>query len=89
MKIKIRSLFFALALLAGVHPALAQNPVITSFSPNGVLVCSNLIAGSVATVAGAVSLAGPWRTNLAGLSGLAVNAGGSITVTVPISSATM
>ena len=89
MKIKLKALIIGLALLAGVDPALAQIPIITSFSPNGVLVCSNLAAGSVATVAGAASLAGPWRTNLAGLSGLAVNAGGSLTVTVPISSATM
>ena len=56
MKTKLQSLIIGLALLAGVHPALAQNPVITSFSPNGVLVCSNLIAGSVATVAGADEL---------------------------------
>ena len=50
MKTKLQTLFLGLALLAGIHPALAQNPVITSFSQNGELVCSNLAAGSVATV---------------------------------------
>jgi hypothetical protein len=32
----------ALALMAGVHEAAAQSPGITSFSQNGLLVCSNL-----------------------------------------------
>ncbi len=37
-----RSLLPALALMAGVHPAAAQLPVITSFSQNGLLDSSNL-----------------------------------------------
>ena len=59
MRTTLRSLSVWLALFAGVHLALAQNPVITSFSQNGVLVCSNLDPGSVAAVQWASSPAGP------------------------------
>ena len=48
MRTKLHYSFIVLALLAGVHQAAAQLPVITSFSQNGVLVCSNLSPGSVA-----------------------------------------
>ena len=60
MKNKIQSLFIGLALVAGVYRAAAQLPVISSFSQNGVLVCSNLNPGSTCTVQWASSLTGSW-----------------------------
>ena len=71
-------------LFAGVRKAAAQLPVITSFSQNGVLVCSNLQAGSLASVQWASSLSGPWETNWASLAAVAADANGAITVSVPM-----
>ena len=76
--------FIVLALLAGVHQAAAQLPVITSFSQNGVLVCSNLSPGSVASVQWALSLSGPWQTNWAGLGAVTTDSNGTIAVSVPM-----
>jgi formylglycine-generating enzyme required for sulfatase activity len=73
----------ALALWAGLA-AQAQAPVITSFSGNGVLVCSNLTPGSVASVEWASSLSGPWQTNWAGLDAVTVDSNGMIQVSVPM-----
>src|SRR5271154_7157099 len=84
MRKKSHHLCIMLALLAGVHQAAAQLPVITSFSQNGVLVCSNLAPGSVASVEWASSLSGPWQTNWAGLEAVTVNSNGTITVSVPM-----
>jgi formylglycine-generating enzyme required for sulfatase activity len=64
--------------------AQAQAPVTTSFSANGVLVCSNLAPGSLATVEWASSLSGPWTNNWAGLDAVAVGASGMIQVSVPM-----
>ena len=61
------NLSLALALLAGINHAAAQQPVITSFSQNGVLVCTNLQPGTVASMEWTSSLAGPWQTNWSGL----------------------
>jgi formylglycine-generating enzyme required for sulfatase activity len=73
----------ALALGTNVA-AQAQAPVITSFGGNGLLVCSNLAPGSVATVEWASSLSGPWNTNWAGLDAVAVDSNGMIQVSVPM-----
>jgi len=83
MKNKLKSLFIGLALIAGVNQAAAQI-VISSFSQNGVLVCTNLQPGRVASVQWASSLAGPWQTNWATLSGVSVSNNGTITVSVPM-----
>ena len=84
MKIKLSSSFIGLALLASVHQSNAQLPVITSFSQNGVLLCSNLQAGSVASVQWASSLAGPWFTNWTSLAAVTADSNGTITVSVPM-----
>ena len=84
MKTHIRNLFVALALLAGIHQAAAQLPVISSFSQNGVLVCDNLATGSVASVEWASSLSGPWQTNWAGLDAVTADTNGTISVSVPM-----
>jgi formylglycine-generating enzyme required for sulfatase activity len=84
MKTKLHFLFIGLALLAGVHSALAQNPVITSFSQNGALVCSNLQPGSVASVEWASVVTGPWHTNWAGLDAATADSNGTIAVSVPM-----
>ena len=84
MRTKFDHLFIMLALLAGINQAAAQLPVITSFSQNGVLVCSNLSPGSVATVEWASSLSGPWQTNWAGLAAVTVGLSGQIAVSVPM-----
>ena len=62
----------------------AQAPVITSFSGNGVLVCSNLAPGSVAAVEWASSVTGPWTNNWAGLDALMADSNGMIQVSVPM-----
>ena len=84
MRTKCHHLFIALALSAGVQQAAAQSPVISSFSQNGVLVCTNLLPGTFASVEWASSLAGPWQTNWAGLSAVTVDASGKIQVSVPM-----
>ena len=84
MKTKISGLFIGLVFLAGVHSTLAQLPVITSFSQNGLLICSNLQSGTVASVEWASSLAGPWQTNWAGLDAVTVGTNGTISVSVPM-----
>lgn len=84
MLIKLHSRPIMLALLAAVHAARAQSPVISSFSQNGVLTCANLQTGSVASVEWASSVSGPWQSNWTGLTALAVGASGSISVGVPM-----
>ncbi len=84
MKTSLGCLFLAPALLAGVYQAAAQWPIITSFSQNGQLVCANLETGTVASVEWASSLSGPWNTNWAGLTAMAVGSNGAITVGVPM-----
>ncbi len=84
MKTKLQSLFVTLALFAGVNQATAQSPVITSFSQNGSLTCSNLAAYSVASVQWASSLSGPWHTNWSGLDAVTADANGAIQVSVPM-----
>jgi len=72
-----------LALVTGVAVQAAA-PVITSFSGNGVLVCSNLAPGSVATVEWASAATGPWTNNWAGLDAVTADASGKIQVSVPM-----
>ncbi len=84
MRTKVHHLFIMLALIAGINQAAAQLPVITSFSQNGLLVCSNLSPGSVASVQWASSLSGPWQTNWAGLEAMTVASNGLIQVSVPM-----
>jgi formylglycine-generating enzyme required for sulfatase activity len=60
MKTRYCLSLLALGLLIGIRLTVAQQPVITSFSQNGVLVCSNLDSGSTATIQWASSLTGPW-----------------------------
>ena len=84
MKAKFYCFLITLTLFAGVHQAVAQLPVITSFSQNGQLVCANLATGTVASVEWASTLSGPWNTNWAGLDAVTVNSNGTITVGVPM-----
>ncbi|HEX3628136.1 MAG TPA: SUMF1/EgtB/PvdO family nonheme iron enzyme [Verrucomicrobiae bacterium] len=86
MKIRFTILFLALALAlaGGTRGAVPSAPVISTFSPNGLLVCTNLSPGTIAAVAWASSLNGPWSTNLAGLNAITVSTNGSIQVTVPV-----
>jgi|SRR5450756_760864 len=84
MKTKLRSCVIVLVLLAGVHRVPGQAVVINSFSQNGVLVCSGLQTGTVASVEWAASVSGPWQTNWAGLTGVAVGSNGTISVSVPM-----
>jgi formylglycine-generating enzyme required for sulfatase activity len=83
MKTKLHYWFIVLALFADVHQAAAQLPVITSFSQNGLLVCSNLATGTVASVEWASSLSGPW-TNWPGMDAVTVASNGTISVSVPM-----
>jgi len=80
----IKIFLVALALLAALYSTQAQNPIITSFSQNGVLVCSNLNAGSVAAVEWASSLAGPWYADWTSLGAITVGTNQQIEVSVPM-----
>ena len=86
MQFKSRTLSFGLcsALALGATVAALGQPVITSFSGNGVLACGNLAPGSVAVVEWASSVAGPWTNNWAGLEAVTVDANGKIQVSVPM-----
>jgi len=84
MKIKLQHLCILLALFAGITQPTTQFPFITPFSQNGVLVCSNLQSGTVASVQWASSLSGPWNTNWAGLDAVTVNSNGTTSVSVPM-----
>jgi formylglycine-generating enzyme required for sulfatase activity len=84
MKTLLSTLFLAQALAGGLRGAVPNTPVIVSLSPNGLLICTNLNPGSVAAVASAPSLNGPWLTGLKGLNAITVATDGSIQVTVPI-----
>jgi formylglycine-generating enzyme len=83
MKRAVRLSLGALALGVCVA-AQAAAPVISSFSKNGVLICTNLAPGSVATVESAPSTTGPWTNDLAGLNSVTVDAKGMIQVSVPM-----
>lgn len=73
------------ALALGVCvSALGQSPVISSFSQNGELVCTNLLPGTVASVEWASSVAGPWTNNWVGLDAVQVGSNGTIQVSVPM-----
>jgi len=78
------SLVMASALAAAVSPALAQNPVITSFSQNGSLTCSNLSPGTTATVQWAPSLGGPWNSDWLSLASVTTAPNGTIHASVPM-----
>ena len=85
MKSCLAILFITLALPVGGYRAFAKPPVIISFDQNGVLICTNLTPGSIAAVAWAPSLQGPWQTDLKGLNAVTVATNGSISVNVPLS----
>ena len=80
MKTKVCSLLVAVASFAGVEQAAAQLPIISSFSQNGLLVCSNLAPNSLAIVEWASSVAGPWQ----GLVAVPATSNGTIIASVPM-----
>jgi len=85
MRNKTRTMSLGLwALTLGATVAALGQPVITSFSGNGVLVCSNLTAGSVAVIEWASSATGPWTNNWAGLDAVTVDSNRMIQVSVPM-----
>ena len=84
MRFSNRWLHIGTALAATVLEANAQLPVITSLSQTGVLTCTNLVPGSIASVEWAPSVTGPWHTNWAGLDAVTVDSNGVIQVDVPM-----
>ncbi len=82
MKLRLGIAIPLLALAASLYGAVpVQQPIIISLSPNGLLVCTNLVPGSDAAVAWSSSLNGPW---LKGLNAVPVATNGSINVNVPV-----
>ncbi len=73
-----------LATVSAVCMAHGQAPVITSFTGNGALVCSNLVPGSVATVEWAPAATGPWTNTWDGLAAVTADSNGTIQVSVPM-----
>ena len=77
--------WLALALVVGATVvAQAQAPVIVSFGSNGALVCTNLLAGSTASVEWASSVLGPWTNSWATLAAVTADSNGAIRVSVPM-----
>jgi len=72
-----------LLVLAGAS-ASAQAPVIASFGQNGLLVATNLLPGSTASVEWASSVLGPWTNTWEGLGAVTADSNGAIRVSVPI-----
>ena len=68
----------ALALVGNVVTALAQAPVIASLARNGELVCTNLLAGSTASVVWASAVLGPWTNGWPGLEAQVADSNGMI-----------
>jgi len=83
MKSKLRVLLLALTLFATAQ-ATAQIPVITSFSQNGTLVCSNLVPNGAALVEWASSPSGPWYNSWNNLAAPVADSNGAIHVSVPM-----
>src|SRR5580693_7853142 len=69
----------ALIFLGSIYENLAQQPV-ASLGQNGVLVCTNLIPGSTATIQWASSLQGSWNN----LFSVTVGTNGTIATGVPM-----
>jgi formylglycine-generating enzyme required for sulfatase activity len=69
--------------LAGTS-AFGQVPVIASFSQNGLLVCTNLLPGTTASVEWASSALGPWTNTWAALDAVTADSNGAIRVSVPM-----
>ena len=84
MKSKLMVMAGAVALGLDTAPAQAQAPVIASFGRNGELVCTNLLAGSTASVVWTSSVLGPWTNSLPGLDAVAADTNGAIRVNVPL-----
>jgi sulfatase modifying factor 1 len=85
MFMKKHCLFSCLCLVwMGAEISQAQNPVITSFGRNGVLTCSNLVAGSAAAVEWAPTVGGPWNSDWSALMEIAVPSNHAISVSVPM-----
>ena len=59
-------------------------PIISSFSGNGTLVCNNLEPDTLLSVEWAPTVNGPWTNSWAGLEAVVVGADGSIRVKVPM-----
>lgn len=74
----------AAGLALTVLPVLSQAPVISSFGANGQLVCTNLQAGSTASVEWTSSPLGPWTNSWKGLEAVAADSNGVIEVRVPM-----
>ena len=84
MKISFRKLTLGALALGACVAAFGQSPVISSFSQNGELVCTNLLVGSMATVEWASFVTGPWTNNWAGLESVTADSNGIIRVSVPM-----
>jgi formylglycine-generating enzyme required for sulfatase activity len=85
MKARTRLLGFLLVLIAGIFDlAKSQVPYISSFSNNGLLVCTNLSPGSMAAVYLSSSSLGPWYT-MKGLNSITVGSNETIQVNLPVS----
>jgi formylglycine-generating enzyme required for sulfatase activity len=74
----------AAALAGPGTSAQGQSPVIASFGRNGELVCTNLLAGSTASVVWISSVLGPWTNSPPGLDAVTADTNGAIRVNVPL-----
>ena len=83
-KSKLLVMAGALALVLDTAPAYGQAPVIASFGSNGELVCTNLLAGSTASVEWASSVLGPWTNSWDALAAVTADSNGTIQVSVPM-----
>ena len=85
MRITVGKLCCSIAFLWLPAVGFSQsNVIITGFSPNGLLTCSNVVQNSTCRVEWAPSLLGPWTNSWAGLTNIAVGTNTRFSVPVPM-----
>ncbi|HEV2329316.1 MAG TPA: SUMF1/EgtB/PvdO family nonheme iron enzyme, partial [Verrucomicrobiae bacterium] len=83
MKTLFLTFFLAPTLVGSIRAANPSAPTVT-LSSNGILVCTNLQPGSVATVEFGAAFAGLWGNNWAALNQFTASSSGTIQTTVPV-----
>ena len=81
---RLHWLWLTVAIVAATRNGFSQLPVISSFSQNGQLTCTNLQPHATATVEWAPSLAGPWSDNWDALHQAVADSNGVLRAAVPM-----
>lgn len=80
----LRGLWLWIGLLGATGSFAQSDVVITGFTPNGLLTCTNLTLNSTCRVEWAASAAGPWSSSWSNLTGIVVGSNRLFSVAVPM-----